>query len=227
MKRFAFIFSLSALSLVGLSSASVKLSGNMVGVSTYIWRGVKQYNGPALQSTASLSHRSLSVGIWSSTVDFGQEVLIETDPFAELTLSSGPLSSALGVTIYTYDLFETFNQAAKTETEFYTKLGWGPIKFSGYVVPSQTSTKGQLNHVLYWTETSLGGTAGGINLSGMLCFGTYSSRALTTPVKEATSFAVFTVAKNIGQMLTAFWSCQRELDQDMDNYFLFGLSYAF
>lgn len=227
MKRFSFLCIMLTGSLLGSSEATVKFSGNMAGVSTYIWRGIKQNNGPALQNTTTLTWKSVSAGLWSSSVDFGQDIIAETDPFVELALCSGAVSCAWGATVYSYDMFATFNQEARAEVELYGKLGWRAFKFAGYIVPEQASTKGQLVRTLYWTETSAGWTCAGISLSGMLCFGTYSSRALPTPKKKATCFTGFTMTRNIGQTLSAFLSYQRALDKDMEHYFSFGMSYVY
>jgi uncharacterized protein (TIGR02001 family) len=212
---------------VGSSMAAINVTGNVTGVSTYVWRGVKQNNGAALQSTLNLSKGRLSAGVWSSSVDFGGDIMIESDPFVEVALATGNTNAAVGTTIYTYDMFETFNANAKYEIELYAKLGYGPVKFVGYLIPGQSSTDGQLNSTLYWTETSAGYTTGSVVLSAMLAFGTYSSRSLPVPKKEATSFLVFTLAKNINPATSAFWSYQREIDKDMENHFCCGLSYNF
>jgi hypothetical protein len=167
------------------------------------------------------------VGVWSSSVDFGGDIMIESDPYVEVALISGKTNAVVGSTIYTYDMFETFNANAKYEIEFYAKLGYGPVKFAGYLIPGQTSTEGQLTSTLFWTETSAGYTAGSVVLSAMLAYGTYSSRSLVVPKKEATSFLAFTLAKNINPATSAFWSYQREIDKDMENHFYCGLSYNF
>jgi uncharacterized protein (TIGR02001 family) len=224
--RFA-ILMVGGLLWAGHSSAAINVSGNTTGVTTYVWRGVKQNNGAALQSTLNLSKGRLSVGVWSSSVDFGGDIMIESDPYVEVVLASGNTTAAVGSTIYTYDMFETFNANAKYEIELYAKLGHGPVKFAGYLIPSQTSTEGQLNSTLFWTETSAGCTTGSVALSAMLAYGTYSSRSLAVPKKEATSFLVFTIGKNINAATSAFWSYQREIDKDMENHFYCGLSYNF
>ncbi|MEC9284052.1 MAG: TorF family putative porin [Bdellovibrionota bacterium] len=67
---------LSLLSLLLLSISIPSYSAGSAGVavtSEYVWRGVKQSNGAAVQ--AQMSHElieNLSVGIWTSTIDGGK-----------------------------------------------------------------------------------------------------------------------------------------------------------
>ena len=43
------------LSLTATVQADVSFSGYLSGVSTYVWRGIKANNGPALQTDAAFS----------------------------------------------------------------------------------------------------------------------------------------------------------------------------
>ena len=109
----------------GTTFAQLEFSGDVTLVSTYIWRGIKQYNGPALQGTAGAGCGSLSFGLWYSSVNFGDDTEVETDPFIEIALPTGSISTSIGATVYSYDFFETFNDKADYEYEVFGKIGFG------------------------------------------------------------------------------------------------------
>jgi hypothetical protein len=81
-------------------SAQVEFTGDLSIVSTYVWRGLKANNGPALQSTAAGSYGIFTLGFWGSSVNFGDDVEVETDVFAELALPTGDLTSSIGATLF-------------------------------------------------------------------------------------------------------------------------------
>ena len=53
---------------------------------------MKANNGPAMQGTGRITYKSFSLGLWSSSVNFGDDVESETDPFIEITLRTGDIS---------------------------------------------------------------------------------------------------------------------------------------
>ena len=54
-------------------NAAGEFAGNLTGVSTYVWRGVKANNGPALQSDAAFTYGIVTLGFWGSSVNFGDD----------------------------------------------------------------------------------------------------------------------------------------------------------
>ncbi len=129
--------------------AAVEFAGNLTGVSTYVWRGIKANNGPALQSDAAFTYGIITLGFWGSSIDFGDDLELETDPYGSVVLTDGDFSSSLGFTVYMFD-FHTFNQFADAELELSALFGYGPIGLNIFYVPKQNSTKEDLNRSLYW-----------------------------------------------------------------------------
>ncbi|NIA29564.1 MAG: hypothetical protein GWP06_06575 [Actinobacteria bacterium] len=205
----------------------MSFSGDVTGVSTYVWRGVKQYNGAALQGTASFGFKSLSFGVWTSSINFGDDTEAETDPFVELSLPTGSIASSIGATIYTYDLFQTFNADADMEFELFARAGIGPLGLAFYFVPSQSSTTNNLNSSDYWIEASLGMEAAGAEWSAMFAYGTYSSRFLATPKSDAVTNIVLSVSKSLLENLNVSYNYSIGTDSQMENIFWMGLGYSF
>jgi len=206
--------------------AEMKFSGDMTGVSTYIWRGIKQYNGPSMQGTAGFSYGPLAFGLWCSSVAL-DDIEIESDPYIELSLPTGSLSSSVGVSIYTYDLFESFNDNADYEYEIFVKTGIGPVSLAAFFVPSQSSTEDSLNKSDYWIEVSGETSFKGANLGVLFGYGTNSSKSLATPKKDAVSHLILNAGKSITDNVSVNWNYSIGLDDDMENILWLGFVYGF
>lgn len=206
--------------------AQVSFSGDLTAVSTYVWRGLKANNGPALQSTAAFNYGIVSVGFWGSSIDFGDDLEVETDVFAEAILPTGDLSSAIGITAYMLD-FNSFNQYADAEMEMYASLGYGSFSLGVYYVPKQNSTKGDPSRSNYWLELSGETAILGANLSALLSYGTYSSRWMPDKAtKDPVSFLTLTAGKSLSEQVNVFWSYTINLDSGFDNILYFGASHV-
>ncbi len=102
--------------------AGIKVNVSMDLVSSYIWRGVRQGNGPALQPTLEINVGRFTLGAWGSYY-FADENHSEADLYA--TLSLGDFT--LGVMDYYYSgttWWNTDNHA------FELHGGWAPGRFS-------------------------------------------------------------------------------------------------
>jgi len=102
MKGFLVVM-LALIFAIGGSAAELSFSGDASLVSTYVWRGVTQFNGAAMQGTAEFGYGALAVGYWISTMS--GPAAVETDPYIGLTLPTGPIESSVGATVYSYDFF--------------------------------------------------------------------------------------------------------------------------
>ncbi len=206
--------------------ARIEFSGDLTGVSTYVWRGIKANNGPALQSSAVLKYRSVSLGFWGSSIDFRDDLEVETDLYAEVALPTGDLATALGVTVYTLD-FRTFNKTADAELELYGKAGYGPVKLAAYYVPEQNSTKPYQNSSNYWLELSGETNLAGADIFALLAFGTYSSRWMPDgDTKDTVALLVLTAGKTVTNQISVSWTYSLNLGSGFDNIFYFGGSYV-
>jgi uncharacterized protein (TIGR02001 family) len=222
---FLFIFILSAFT-AGYSQVS--FSGALDGVSTYVWRGIKANNGPAIQADASFSYGIFSLGAWASSVNFGDDVEVETDPYLAFALPTGDFSTTLGATVYMFD-FRTFNQYADAEFELFAQFAYGFLGLDGYFVPSQNSTKEDAIRSLYWLELSAAASWMGADLAAVIAYGTYSSRWLPEgPTKDPEALLVLTAAKPVSDEFSVFWTLSFDaFNSGFENIFYFGGSYAF
>ncbi|HPG41818.1 MAG TPA: hypothetical protein PLP19_21145 [bacterium] len=213
-------------SLINNSAAKVSFAGDVTGVSTYVWRGVKQYSGPALQGTAAFNAGPVLFGLWTSSMSAG-DIEVETDPYLEVALPTGSVASSLGVTVYSYDLFEAFNADADYEYEIYGKAGYGPAGLAAFFVPGQSSTENTPNESDYWLELSGKTTLAGADLGLVFGYGTYSARYLATPKKDAVSILVLSAGKGLTENTSVKWNYSLALDDDMDNCFWMTAGYGF
>jgi uncharacterized protein (TIGR02001 family) len=226
IKSFALKGMVLAFLLANILQAQLEFSGDVTTVSTYTWRGVKQFNGNALQGTANLSVSFLSFGFWVSSVNFGSDgPSVESDPFFEIALpSGGEVSSTIGATAFTYDLFDRFNDDSKQEIEIYSKVGIGSFAAAFFYVPSQPSTKNNLNHSNYWVELLVQTSAVNANFGAMLGFGTYSSKYLPEPQKDPVYHLLLSASKPVMESLSAGMNLSLGLSKELTNLFWIYLS---
>jgi uncharacterized protein (TIGR02001 family) len=212
--------------LANILPAQLEFSGDVTGVSTYVWRGVKQYNGNAMQGTANLTVSMFSFGFWISSVNFGPDgPSIESDPFFEIALPTGDeFSTTIGTTIYTYDFFDTFNDDSKHEVEIYGKVGIGSFGASVFFVPSQSSTKNNLNDSDYWVELSAQANTVNADFSAILSFGTYSSKYIPEPQKDPVYHLVLSASKPLMENLSAGMNLSLGLSKELSNLFWIYIS---
>ncbi|MBN2412785.1 hypothetical protein JXQ31_13940 [candidate division KSB1 bacterium] len=213
--------------LINYAGAEVKFSGDVTGVTTYVYRGIKQYTGPAMQGTAGFSYGALSFGLWCSSVVYYDDTEVESDPYIELFLPTGSVATSVGVIISTLDLFESFNDDANYEYEVFAKAGSGAFGLAAFFVPSQSSTKNNINESDYWVEVSGETAFKGADLTLTLGYGTYSSKWLAEPKKDAVSCVVLTAGKPISEVLSVSWNYSIGLDDAMENILWMSFTYGF
>ena len=120
-----------------IQAAELGFSGDATLVSTYVWRGITQFNGAAMQGTAEFSYGALAVGYWISTMQGG--VAVETDPYVGVSLPTGPVETSIGATIYSYHFFA---RQEYTVYEVFASAGYGPVRASFYYTPKQNEVDG-------------------------------------------------------------------------------------
>ncbi|WP_394130240.1 TorF family putative porin [Shewanella maritima] len=83
MKKTTTYTALLISTLLASASASAEVTGNIGATSDYLWRGVSQTGGAAVQGGIDYSHESgFYVGSWASNVDFGDGTSYELDIYA-------------------------------------------------------------------------------------------------------------------------------------------------
>lgn len=226
MKTFLKTFVVSMI-LFSSSFAEIGFSGDVTGVSSYVWRGVKQFNGVAMQGTVAGGNDLITVGVWYSSVDFGPETPeMEIDPFISVDFSFGDLAASVGATAYTYDL-ETFNDDADFEFELFGSLGLGMFGVSAFYVPNQSSLENDIVDSAYWVEASATTAVKSIDLGATFGYGTYSSRWLATPKSDAVSNLVLSAGKAFTESASISWNYSIGLDSDLDDLFWLTTSLSF
>lgn len=195
----------------------LKISGDITGTSTYIWRGVKQYDGVAIQGAIGSEYKFMSFGIWYSTVNFGARTpYFETDSFFEFSLPTGLIKSRLGVTVYCYD-FTGYNDDANFEYELYGKLNYNIFNLAGYFVPNQQSMKNEANKYVYWIDAGAEVSLMKVTWGILFGYGSYSSRFIKSPKVEAVGHVVFSATKQTSDAISVSWNYSLTLDSGLAN----------
>ncbi|GEM_PF-863437 len=207
--------------------AQIEFSGDATLVTTYCWRGIQQFSGPALQGTAELSIKPLAVGLWYSSVGSADDAMIENQPYLEFGLPIGPATAAVGLTFYTYDWFASFNEDAKYETELYGEFEFGLAGFSAAYVPRQKSTCNSRNRSDYWLEASFNTALVGADVRLVFAYGTYSSKWLDPPIKNAVSYLLLSATKAVDDHVAVSWHYSLTADEHLDRLFWFAFVYGF
>jgi len=206
--------------------AQVEFSGDISGVSTYVWRGVKRNSGAAIQSTAEGSYGIVTSGFWGSSIRVGDNTEVETDLYASVALPTGDLSTSLGAQVYMFD-FRQFNSAADAELELFANLGYSVFGLNIYYVPEQNSTDIYQNKSNYWLELGGTGQVAGADLSAQIGYGTYSSRWVSSPTEDPVSLLLLTAATSVTDDTSIFWSYSHNIEGGIENIFYFGGTYSF
>jgi hypothetical protein len=219
MKKFIAVFRITIMALLMFSSvyAEVGFSGDATVVSTYFWRGVKQFNGSAMQGTAEFVSSPIAVGYWISTMS--GDLAVETDPYISISIPTGPVETSVGGTIYSYDFFA---KEAYTIYEVFGSVGFGPLSASYYLTPEQRD--GDVTSV-YWLEVGAGTAAFGADLSATFGFGDYS--AFMSPEDETVSTLLLFASKSVSDKVTVSWNWIMGLNDGMDNGFFLSAGYGF
>ncbi|MBN2029573.1 hypothetical protein JW824_04950 [bacterium] len=202
------------------------MSGDFTWVSTYIWRGIRQFEGNTLQGIISGNWKYLSFGVWYSSVSFGDGTLMETDPFLNLSFNKGSLSGGIGMTYYSYD-FKKWNGYADHEIELAVNAGFSPVGISIYYIPKQASTKGDLKCSNYWIELSSASNTLDMHWGIIIGYGTYSSRYLEMPKKEAIGNVTLSAQKEVIDQLTVGWYYEIPFRTDLENSFWISCSLSY
>jgi len=204
-----------ALSL-SAQAADIGFAGDVTGVSTYVWRGVKQFDGASLQGTAEFSYGIVSVSYWIAGLNW-EEVPVETDYYIGVSLPTGPVETSAGATLYSFDHFA---KAEYTVYEIYASLGLGPASLGFFYSPSQDN----LDESVYWLELGGGTTFKGADLSATLGYGTYSN--FVNDSDDAVATLLLGAGKTMGDFAVS-WNWAVGLSEGMSNTFYLSAGYGF
>lgn len=97
-------------------------SGNITMTSNYLYRGVTQSDGPAVQGSLTLSHESGAyVSVWGSSINFANN--LELDPSVGYTGKVGELTYDVGALYYGYPNSSAANGGVQEDfLEFYGSI---------------------------------------------------------------------------------------------------------
>jgi uncharacterized protein (TIGR02001 family) len=163
-------------------SALAELSGNIGVVSEYLFRGLPQSGGAAVQGGLDYASESgFYVGTWASTIGFGSGTGsgAEVDFYAGFSGEAGGIGYDIGAIYYWYSEEDEFDKPDPSfnTVEVYGSLSFGMLTVGGYFAPD--------------TYFGVDETAYGVNL------------ALSAPVSEKLSFDAF-IGHNGGKGNEAF-----------------------
>ncbi|MDZ7371981.1 MAG: hypothetical protein ONB12_12515 [candidate division KSB1 bacterium] len=226
MKKSLLLIFLSTM-LVQTYAAEIGFSGDVSLVSTYVFRGLKQFEGAALQSTAEFSYGPITGGLWMSS--FNGPLVVENDPYVTLTLPTGDFETQLGVTLYSYDFFA---RREYTVYELSAGFGYGPFSFGAYYLPAQSYKKDLqtidlVSDPLYWLEIGAETTFKGAELSAQLGAGTYSAYFTTGNNEKSTICLLLGIGKKLNEHIAVRWNWNLALDEYTENCFFLSAGYTF
>jgi uncharacterized protein (TIGR02001 family) len=108
---------LGAGGMVSAAHAEATFSGNVALTTDYMFRGISQTDGPAIQGGFDYGNGAFYAGTWASNVNFGND--FELDLYAGFKPVTGPVTWDLGVVGYLYPGVETTPEL--DYVEFYAK----------------------------------------------------------------------------------------------------------
>jgi uncharacterized protein (TIGR02001 family) len=163
-------------------SALAELSGNIGVVSEYLFRGLAQSGGAAVQGGLDYSSESgFYAGTWASTIGFGSGTGsgAEVDFYAGFSGEAGGLGYDIGAIYYWYSEEDEFDKPDPSfnTVEVYGSLSFGMLTVGGYFAPD--------------TYFGVDESAYGVNL------------AFSAPVSDKLSFDAF-IGHNGGKGNEAF-----------------------
>ena len=125
---------------ISTAAAEVTFSGNVALTTDYVYRGISQTDGAAIQGGFDLEHSSgFYAGVWASNLDFGDDADIEVDYYAGI---GGEFSNKIGWDVgaiyYAYPDSDDADAGDYDFTEVYGSLSYdfGPAAVTGGVAYS-------------------------------------------------------------------------------------------
>jgi uncharacterized protein (TIGR02001 family) len=140
MKKMKFV--VAAAALLGSTSAAAGVTANVGAYTEYLFRGVEQTGGTAVQGGIDLATESgFYLGTWISNTSFapvsptGQTVSYETDVYGGYAFKLGGVGVDLGALYYYYR-----DDTAYNTLEFYAGLTMGIVTVKGFVTDDYFGT---------------------------------------------------------------------------------------
>ena len=216
MKRLAAILIMILALTFATHAAELSFSGDATLVSTYVWRGITQFNGAAMQGTAEVGYGVLAVGYWISTMQ--NEFAVETDPYIGVSLPTGPVETSVGATLYSYDFFA---HPEAQVYEIFASAGYGPVGVSFFYTPTQDEPG--IEDALYWIDISAGTSVLGADVSATLSLGNYSA----VSSEDSATNLLLSAGKSITDAVSVSWNWNIELSDGPNNAFFMTAGYGF
>ncbi len=203
------------------------VSGTFSGVSTYVFRGIKVYDGVALQGSFDTVYNILAFGVWYSTVDFGKNgPRLEIDPYLSINFNFSHFLFSTGLTNYMYDTSVLSNDSSY-EYELFAKIVFKDFKIASYYVPNQPATQIYISKSYYWLEIAYEREFFNMIWSAQLAYGSYPLRFSKAFNKSATGQILFTGVKPLNDFIALNWNYSHSIDLYSSDYFWFGLVFNY
>lgn len=152
------------LGMGGVAHAETTLTGNVAMATDYLFRGLSQTDGPAIQGGLDVAVDQFYVGTWGSNVNFNNNM--ELDIYGGFKPTVGPVALDIGAIGYLYpgaDPSPTFNYAEIYGKGSITPMEGASIGAAVYYSPEFTLETGQA----WYTEINASFTAAeALSISG-------------------------------------------------------------
>lgn len=218
-------------------SALAGVSGNVGVVSEYMFRGISQGTGAAVQGGIDYSHDSgFYAGLWGSNIDWGTGHA-ETDVYAGFSGEAGGFSYDFGATYYYYPeykedaLYALDSDFDPNTIEGYVKLGFGPVTLGTFYTPKwfgAVDGSGDDVSQLYVNLSAGFPISDSLSLDAAVGY-TSLSEDLTFGADVTDSFIDYSIglSKSVTDAVSASFSIVGTDLQDDDPKFLIGAKYSF
>lgn len=211
---------------IHLGASPFSFQGNAAVTSSYVFRGIRQFKGAAYQGMMEGKLSRFTAGFWFSSVQFETDWSHETDFYSKYNFKISRLEGAAGVTVYAYDFYR-YNSTADREFEFFGNFTYGMLSLGVYVVPGQPSTRNDPAPNNYWMELAIARSFKSLDWIFGINRGTYSSRYLENPQKDAVGTLTISASRKISDSIALSWFASIPIQTRLTNQYGSALTFSF
>ena len=214
-------------------SAFAGATGNVGAVSEYMFRGISQGTGAAVQGGVDYASDSgFYLGLWGSNIDWGPGS-VETDVYGGFAGKAGDIGYDVGAIYYYYPEEDETNTDPSVNTiEAYFGLTFGPVGIKAYYSPKYFGAEdggGDDVDEIYLSGTAAFPLSDSLNLTAGLGYTTLGEKIITDGSKLTDDYIDYSVglAKTIDGGFTASFAVIGTDLKDDDPKFVIGLKKSF
>jgi uncharacterized protein (TIGR02001 family) len=179
----------AAVSVPNAKATDLSYSADIGAFSKYVWRGVQQSTGSAVQGDIIANYGGFSGSVWMSNSypspapQYGGNSVVETDWTLQYAGSVGDFGYSIGGLYYTYLYDSASNFPEVFVSGSYSAPITPSVKVSYTAADSAITTQGTKTYLAgdTWVDAGLSGALMGVNLSGTVSFASWKSDAVNRP----------------------------------------------